>query len=131
MTSKLETQQIIQGYHACRTRGEVERMATFLSGDVEFRSPMMQFSNANDLVASSVSFKSVVLAYRMISELYDEGEGTLLYDLETATPVGVQRTAEHFRVQDGKITSILLIFDATKWRTILGTITNISPYRVP
>ncbi len=63
----------------------------------------------------------------MLSELYDEGEGTLIYDLETATPVGVQRTAEYFRVQNGKIVSILLIFDATKWHTILGTGTLLHP----
>jgi SnoaL-like domain len=129
MTSKLETQHVIQGYHACRTRGEVADIAAFLAEDVEFQSPMMQFGNPTDLVASSVSFQPFVVAYRTISELYEEGEGVLLYDLETATPVGVQRTAEHFRVQNGKITSILLIFDATKWQPILGVTTSVSPLR--
>jgi hypothetical protein len=124
MTSKLETQQIIQGYHACRTRGEVADIATFLAEGVEFQSPMMQFSNATDLVASSVSFQPFVVAYHPISELYEDDEGILLYDLETATPVGIQRTAEHFRVQNGKIVAILLIFDATKWQPILGAVTN-------
>jgi hypothetical protein len=40
--------------------------------------------------------------------------------VHTATPVGVQRTAEHFRVRDGKIESITLIFDATPWHPIMA-----------
>ncbi len=52
----------------------------------------------------------------MISELYGESEATLVYDVHTATPAGTQRTAEHFRLGDGKITSIMLIFDATPWQ---------------
>ena len=46
----------------------------------------------------------------MISELYGEGEATLLYDLRTSTPAGTQRTAEHFRLAAGKIASIILLF---------------------
>jgi hypothetical protein len=30
-----------------------------------------------------------------------------------------QRTAEHFRLTDGRITDIKLIFDATLWRQLL------------
>lgn len=56
----------------------------------------------------------------MISELYGESEATLVYDVHTKTPVGTQRTAEHFQVRDGRIISIMLIFDATLWRPLLA-----------
>jgi hypothetical protein len=36
--------------------------------------------------------------------------------------VGSQRTAEHFKLADGKITSILLIFDASDCRPLLVAI---------
>ncbi|WP_433684985.1 hypothetical protein [Nocardia sp. CA-119907] len=29
-------------------------------------------------------------------------------------------TAEHFRIQDGRITAIRLIFDATPWQAIMA-----------
>ena len=40
--------------------------------------------------------------------------------MHTAAPVGTQRTAEHFRVTDGRITSIELIFDATPWHAVMS-----------
>ena len=119
MNPILETRRVIQGYHARRAQNDAPGSAAFLAQDVEFQSPMMQFSGAGELVAALTGFQPLVLAYRMISELYGEGEGTLIYDLETATPAGVQRTAEHFCVWNGEITSIVLIFDATRWRPIL------------
>ena len=64
-------------------------------------------------------FLGIVTGVDMISELYGEGEATLVYDVHTATPVGTQRTAEHFRLRDGGIASIRLIFDATAWRPIM------------
>ena len=33
-------------------------------------------------------------------------------------PVGTQRTAEHFRLVNGQIASITLIFDATPWQSM-------------
>lgn len=62
----------------------------------------------------------MVTKVEMISELYGESEATLVYDVHTALPVGVQRTAEHFRLRDGQIESITLIFDATRWHPIMA-----------
>jgi hypothetical protein len=58
----------------------------------------------------------------MISELYGSEEATLLYDLETSTPAGMQRTAEHFRIVDGKVSSISLLFDSAPWRPIFESL---------
>ncbi|WP_225439968.1 hypothetical protein [Amycolatopsis eburnea] len=41
--------------------------------------------------------------------------------------MGVQRTAEHFRLRDGKIEAITLIFDATRWHPIMAA----APVRLP
>ena len=35
---------------------------------------------------------------------------------------GVQRTAEHFRLRDGKIGTIMLIFDAAPWQPMAASI---------
>jgi hypothetical protein len=58
-------------------------------------------------------FVSIVIGVEPISELYGEAEATLVYDVHTATPVCTQRTAEHFRLDGGKIVSITLSFDAS------------------
>jgi hypothetical protein len=55
----------------------------------------------------------------LISELYGEGRATLVYDLHVSLPPRVQRCAEHFRVLDGRISTIVIVFDATPWHSII------------
>ncbi|HEY4028434.1 MAG TPA: hypothetical protein VGO86_18550, partial [Candidatus Dormibacteraeota bacterium] len=87
-----------------------------------FQSPLMRFDDPAAYLASHGDFQQVVTGLDMISELYGEGEATLVYDLHTATPAGTQRTAEHFTLAAGKIASILLIFDASPWRPMLAAL---------
>ncbi|KZB79798.1 hypothetical protein AVL48_15560 [Amycolatopsis regifaucium] len=42
------------------------------------------------------------------------------HDVETLLPMGIQHTAEHFRLRDGRIEAIRLIFDATPWHPVLA-----------
>ncbi|MER7582351.1 hypothetical protein [Kitasatospora sp. NPDC097691] len=57
----------------------------------------------------------------LISELYGETEATLVYDVHTAPAVGItQHTAEHFRLRDGRITSITLVFDSAPWQAVMA-----------
>ncbi|WP_370961997.1 hypothetical protein [Amycolatopsis sp. cg9] len=89
------TREAVQAYHRARFDGDVTAAAARLADTFSFESPL-------------------------ISELYGESEATLVYDVHTATPVGVQRTAEHFRLRDGKIEAITLIFDATRWHPVMA-----------
>jgi hypothetical protein len=41
--------------------------------------------------------------------------------VHTNTPAGSLRTAEHFKLVDNKISSTLLIFDATDWKAMLAS----------
>ena len=107
------TRETVQAYHRARFDGDVTAAAARLAGTFSFRSP---------LISSGAAFVGIVTGVDMISELYGDSEATLVYDVHTATPVGVQRTAEHFRLRDGKIESITLIFDATRWRPLMAAL---------
>ncbi|MCX4751066.1 hypothetical protein OG455_37140 [Kitasatospora sp. NBC_01287] len=64
---------------------------------------------------------SIVTGVELISEAYGATEATLVYDLHTAPAVGItQHTAEHFRLHEGRITSIALIFDSAPWQAIMS-----------
>ncbi|MDP9864193.1 MULTISPECIES: nuclear transport factor 2 family protein [Streptosporangium] len=116
MTPETQTRQIVRGYHEARFRGDVPGAAARLAGAFTFRSPLMSSTDPTGHLAGLAGFLQVVTGVDMISELYGESEATLVYDVHTATPAGTQRTAEHFRLDGGKITSITLIFDATPWQ---------------
>jgi ketosteroid isomerase-like protein len=113
-------EQTVRAYHEARFRGDVSAANATLAEDFTFQSPLLTADAAAHL-AGLPQFLQIVTGVDMISELYGENEATLVYDVHTATPVGTQRTAEHFQLHDGRISSIMLIFDATKWRPVMAS----------
>jgi hypothetical protein len=119
MTTATQTSRIVRAFHDARTSGDYATAATHLAPAFSFQSPMLGFDDPTDYLASHAQFQQHVTGLDMISDLYGDDQATLIYDLHTATPAGTQRTAEHFELGDGKIASILLIFDASEWRPLL------------
>jgi ketosteroid isomerase-like protein len=113
------TQEIVQAYHRARFSGDVPAAEATLADGFTFESPLMT-ATAADHLAELPAFLGIVTGVDMTSELYGEEEATLVYDVHTATPVGTQRTAEHFRLRDGRIAEIRLIFDASVWRQVMA-----------
>jgi hypothetical protein len=113
------TRRTVLTYHEARFAGDVPAATAQLAPAFSFRSPLMS-ADADGHLAALGPFLQVVTGVTMISELYGESEATLVYDVHTATPVGTQHTAEHFRLRDGRIESIALIFDATPWHAVMA-----------
>jgi len=122
MTTKTQTRQVVSAYHAARTAGDLQAAGAHLAPTFTFQSPLMRLDGPAAYLASHGDFQRLVTGLDTLSELYGEGEATLVYDLHTATPAGTQRTAEHFTVAAGRIASILLIFDASPWRPLLAAL---------
>lgn len=110
------TLDVVRNYHEARFRGDVPAAAACLADTFSFSSPLMTSSDPEGHLSGLAAFVQVVTGVDLISELYGEAEATLVYDVHTATPAGAQRTAEHFRLEKGKIAAITLIFDATPWQ---------------
>jgi hypothetical protein len=114
----LSTRETVQAYHRARFRGDVAAAAATLGGGFTFESPLLS-AGAEDHLAGLPAFLGIVTGVDVVSELYGADEATLVYDVHTATPVGTQHTAEHFRLADGRIVAIRLLFDASPWRAML------------
>jgi hypothetical protein len=119
----MSAREVVRGYHDARFRGDVAgAVARCAESSFSFRSPFVSSSDPAGHLAGLEGFLGVVTEVEMISELYGESEATLVYDVHTATPAGVQRTAEHFRLTGGKIGTIMLIFDAAPWQPMAAEI---------
>ncbi|KAB8194663.1 hypothetical protein FH608_015885 [Nonomuraea phyllanthi] len=116
MTARERTRRAVRGYHEARFRGDVDAAAAHVGEPFRFRSPFIDSADRTGHLATLPGFVSIVTGVELISELYGDTEATLVYDVHTATPAGTQRTAEHFRLEDGKIVSIMLVFDASPWQ---------------
>ena len=120
MTTQVQARQVVTTFSAARTAGDRDAASSMLAPAFTFQSPMMRIDDSEAYLKSHIQFQRLVTDLQMISELYGDDEATLIYDLHTATPAGIQRTAEHFTLTAGNISSILLIFDATPWRPFLA-----------
>ncbi|MEU1388296.1 MULTISPECIES: hypothetical protein [unclassified Nonomuraea] len=117
------TREVVRAYHEARLRGDVPAAAALIGEGFSFRSPFVSSADAAGHLAGIEALVSVVTGVDLISELYGESEATLVYDLHTATPAGTQRTAEHFKLgPDGRIRTIILIFDAAPWQPMAAAI---------
>ncbi|WP_331770017.1 nuclear transport factor 2 family protein (plasmid) [Embleya sp. NBC_00888] len=117
------TRDTVRAYHRARFRGDVPAAARTLADRFHFDSPLMASDDAEQHLAGLDMFVAIVERVEVISELFADDRATLVYDVHTTIPVvGIQRTAEHFRVSDGRITDIRLIFDATPWHTVMRAI---------
>lgn len=123
--SRAQTRDVVRAYHDAYRRGDVQTIGTLLAESFAFRSPIMAFDSQRQHLAALVRFVPFVTGVDMISELYGDGEATLVYDLHTSLPPKIQRSAEHFRLVDGRISSIIIIFDATPWRPIIAAAAEI------
>ncbi|MEV6832020.1 hypothetical protein [Amycolatopsis sp. NPDC051102] len=116
------TRETVRAYHRARFDGDVTAAAAQLAATFTFRSPLLSATDARGHLDGLAAFVGIVTGVDLISELYGESEATLVYDVHTATPVGTQHTAEHFRLRDGKIEAISLIFDATRWHPLMAAV---------
>lgn len=117
MTDFVDSRQIVSSFLAARLDPNADALDLMDEAFV-FESPLMQVTDRDVYLRNHRGFQVVVKRTRLISELYGPDEATLLYELETDTPAVVQKTAEHFRIANGKIASILVIFDSAPWRPI-------------
>jgi hypothetical protein len=117
MTGSPDSRPLVAAFLDARANPDADALA-LMAEAFTFESPLMRFDDRIAYLESHRAFQHLVRRIEMISELYGPQEAALLYDLETATPVGVQRTAEHFCIADGKVAEIRLLFDAAPWKAI-------------
>ena len=111
---------IVERYTKAWMGGNVDEARTYLADDLEFRGSIDQFDQADDFIAQLGRFVTMLTRVDMLEAFYEGDRAALLYDCVTPTPAGTIRTAEFFRVADGKIVEIKLVFDATTLRQLMS-----------
>ncbi|MFJ9643653.1 nuclear transport factor 2 family protein [Streptomyces sp. NPDC004244] len=121
MTTSASVRETVRAYSDARFRGDITAAAALTGDGFVFRSPFITSDGPTGHLDGIEGLLGIVSDVELISELYGESEATLVYDLHTVPAVGItQRTAEHFRLRDGRITAITLIFDSAPWQAIMA-----------
>jgi ketosteroid isomerase-like protein len=82
-----------------------------LHDDVSFEGPIDSFTDADTYLASLRQLSGIVTGADKLKVFADGDDVCVIYDLKTA-PVPRSRTCEWYRVRDGRIASVSVVFDA-------------------
>ncbi len=109
------TRAIVRAYYDAWSTGDMAGAGETLADEVVNPAAFNGYTDAPVTRAAYLevlsTFYKGVTGFDLISELYGDDEATLVYDVHTATPAGTIRSAEHFRLRDGRIHTVVLIFD--------------------
>ena len=110
-----DTAKIVRAYHDAWTRQDYARAKALLGGTLAVEVPVNDYPTTESFAAALESFGSMVSNVELLAAMSDGDEAMLLYDLDVER-LGILRVAEHFTVDDGKITRIRQIHDTAAVR---------------
>jgi hypothetical protein len=103
--------QVADGFFTAWTTKNFDRARSLLHDDVLFEGPIDSFRDADSYVASLRQLSGIVTGAETQKVFADGDDVCVIYDLKTV-PVPSSRTCEWYRVRNGKIASVSVVFDA-------------------
>lgn len=115
-----QTRQAIDNYYASWTTGTLDREKynQAVADDFEFRGSIDSVDGRDNFWGAVQEFTAIIDSVKFHSTVVQGDEGFVLYDAVTK-PVGEMRFAEHFKVKNGKIAKVRLVFDSHKLRPMM------------
>ncbi len=103
--------QVAEDFFGAWTGKDFARARALVHDDVSFDGPIDSFSDADSYLASLQQLSGIVTGAETQKVFVDGDDVCVIYDLKTM-PVPRSRTCEWYRVRDGKIASVSVVFDA-------------------
>jgi ketosteroid isomerase-like protein len=94
------------------SRKDLDGIAVHLHSDVHFKGPMQELNGREAVLASSKRVFALLERLDVRVKLVSGDRAMFAYDFVCRAPIGVCRTAELVRFEDGLIRDIELFFDA-------------------
>lgn len=108
--SSHDTLAVARAYHDAWTNKDFASAAALLANTLVVEVPINSYPTSDSFAAALSSFGSTVSKVDLLAAMSDGNQAMLLYDLY-AERLGSLRVAEHFTVDDGKITRIRQVHD--------------------
>jgi len=114
-------QEIVESYLQALGDRDIAKIKTILSNNTfSFIGPIDRFDNAERLTKALQNLAPIVTGVQIRKMFVDGSDVCCVYNLNTSTPAGSVRCTELCHVEDGKITSTEVFFDATPFRQMAG-----------
>jgi ketosteroid isomerase-like protein len=117
----MTAQELVSAYYDSWTHGafDEERLQAILAEDLVFEGPLAGHRvGAEGFIRGVHGVAQALKEFRLIQRLDNGDEVSVLYECDLTRPNGTHRFAEFFRVENGRIQAINLLYDGTEWRKL-------------
>lgn len=104
-------QEIVLAYQEAVGKKDFSAARKLLQDNLEFRGPIDTFHKADDYLHAIQKLSAIVEGVDILRAFEDGNEVSVFCDLKTKT-VGTAFVSEWYKVKDGKIASVRVVFDA-------------------
>jgi ketosteroid isomerase-like protein len=111
-----DTAAIIRAYYDAWTAKDFDQAVSLLAAGLTVEVPVNVYPTTESFAAALKSFGSMTTKADLLAAMSAGNEGMVLYDMDVQG-LGTLRVAEHFTVEDGKITRVRQIHDTAALRT--------------
>lgn len=106
-----KSQEIVLAYQLAIGKKDFLAARKLLHDNLEFRGPFDTFHKADDYLHAIQKLSAIVEGVDILKVFEDRNEVALFCDLKTKT-VGTSFVSEWYKINDGKISSVRVVFDA-------------------
>lgn len=114
-----KSREIVLAYQEAIGKKDFQAARKLLHDNLEFRGPIDTFHKADDYLHAIQKLSAIVEGVDILKVFEDENEVSLFCDLKTKT-VGTFFVAEWYKLNEGKIASVRVVFDARPFAAMFG-----------
>jgi hypothetical protein len=114
-----DSAHVAESFFDAWTSKDFPRARELLLDDVSFNGPLDSFSDADSYLASLQQLSGMVTGAEKRKVFVDGDDFCVIYDLKTA-PVPSTRVCEWYRLSDGKVASVSVVFDARPFAALFA-----------
>lgn len=115
--------ELVDAYYASWTDGidafDEQALRRVLAPDLVFEGPLAGHRlGADGFIRGVRDVSSALKSFRLLQRLDQGDQVAVLYDCDLSRPNGTHRFAEFFRIANGRIQELSLLYDGTEWRKL-------------
>jgi ketosteroid isomerase-like protein len=106
-----ETRNLVEAYFRAWSSGDCDRARTMVADDLKMVTPMNSYDTADAMLPVLKQIVGVMKKATLLRTVVEGDHAVLLHESVFPEPAGTVRSVEIFKVANGKIRSIEMIYD--------------------
>jgi SnoaL-like protein len=125
MTTETTAAETVQSYYDSWKNGiasfDEARLRAIIAPDLKFEGPIAGKREGREpFLRGLADFVGALKTYQCVQQLHAGNEAAAIYDCTLGVTGGAIRFAEFFRIQDGRIQELKLLYDPTEFRRLMA-----------